>query len=119
MEPDSVTGVGPGEKVHVITRRLFDGDVRRHFAGECTKVAGNTMRVEGYAFVFDATKNAYERRPDKRTCVFSLSDGNLIITVLPSEVEIESLQYVVVNNRLLVTDGKSLSLDINEFGVRS
>ena len=29
-----------GEKVHIVTRRMFDGDLRRHFAGEVKAVAG-------------------------------------------------------------------------------
>ena len=118
MLEDSASAVSPGEKVHVITRRLFEGDVRRHFVGECTKVTENAIRVEGYAFIFDSAKNVYERRPEKRTRVFSLSDGDLIITVLPPDVSVDSVKYGRAKDRLVITDGKTVLLDINEFGVR-
>lgn len=115
---DSASAVSPGERVHVVTRPLFEGDVRRHFVGECTKVTENTIRVEGYAFIYDTAKNGYERRPEKRTRVFSLSDGNLIITVLAGDVAVDSLKYARANERLVLTDGKSILLDINEFGAK-
>lgn len=116
MLDESLSAVSAGEKVHVITRRLFDGDLQRHFVGECTKVTDNAIRVEGYAFIYDPTKSGYERRPEKRTRVFSLSDGNLIIVILPPDVAIDSLKYARANDRLVLTDGKSILLDINEFG---
>ena len=42
-----------GEKVFVITRRLFDEDLRRHFVGEVQEITNVAMRVQGYSFVFD------------------------------------------------------------------
>lgn len=118
MLDDSASAVSPGERVHVITRRLFEGDLRRHFVGECTKVTENAIRLEGYAFIYDSEKNVYERRPEKRTRIFSLSDGNLIITVLSADTALDTLKYARAKDRLVLTDGKSILLDINEFGAK-
>jgi hypothetical protein len=105
-----------GEKVHVIARRFFEGDLRRHFVGE-VKVATDTIaRIEGYVFVFDTRKNEYIRKPAMRERIVSLVDSNNIVNIIPQSVNIEELSYQTsVDNRTVVTDGKSFSLDINEF----
>ena len=51
------------EKLHIVTRRLYADDVRRHFVGEITKASADLCEVQGFAFVFNATMNRYERRP--------------------------------------------------------
>ena len=43
--------IATGEKVYVITRRTFEGDLRRQFVGEVQAVTDFAMRVQGYAFV--------------------------------------------------------------------
>lgn len=108
-----------GEKVHIITRRLFEEDLRRHFVGECTVVADNHARIVGYAFVFDPSRNEYLKRPERRTRLFPLADAGLIITVLPAEVDIEHVKYVMSNGRLVLSDGGNYELDINEFGFKN
>ncbi|MBU2549116.1 MAG: hypothetical protein KKB20_11920 [Proteobacteria bacterium] len=43
----------PNEKIHVIFRRLFSEDVRRHFAGQVIFVTDQAARVQGFVFIFD------------------------------------------------------------------
>ena len=107
-----------GEKIHIITRRLFGDDLRRHFLGECTQVTADYARVEGYAFVFDASRNEYQKRPERRRRVFSLVGAGLIITVLPTELDLERVRYEMRKGRLVLTDGGAFELDINEFGAK-
>ena len=107
-----------GEKLHVIQRRLFDADTRRHFVGEVLAVDGPAARVEGYAFVFDTLRGGFERKPELRVRLVPLNDARLIITVLPRETEVEQCRYAVEGGRLVLTDGKQLKLDVNEFGAR-
>ena len=54
--------------------------------------------------------------PTLRTRLFSLSDAGHIINVIPREVDLNSLHYRGVEGRLAITDGRSFSLEINEFG---
>jgi hypothetical protein len=108
-----------GDKVHIITRRLFPDDIRRHFAGEVLEASGDQVRVEGYVFVYNQATNEYERRPDKRIRIFSLSGAGVIVIVLPKTVDLDALHYVFVNQRLKCTDGKEFSMDINEFGANA
>ena len=111
--------ISVGEKLHVITRRLFEGDLRRHFAGVVTAVEGNIVRLEGYVFIFDTRANAWDRRHEKRTRIVGVGDSGHIIKVIPPEVEIDALVYQLDASRhLVVTDGKKFALDINEFGAQ-
>ena len=105
-----------GDKVHVITRRLFEGDLRWHFAGEVTAVAGVLQEISGYSFVFNKGANEYRRRPELRTRIFSLGQADFIVNKIPGDVALESLAYRIVDGRLVITDGKAFALDINEFG---
>lgn len=105
-----------GDKIHVISRRLFEGDLRRHLAGEVQQVSDNGAIVEGYTFIWAPGRNEWKRRPEKRTQLISLRDAGNIITLFPAETDIERIQYVMSpENRLVITDGKKFTLDINEF----
>ena len=112
--PDHVLAVG--DKLHIMTRRLFADDVHPHFVGEISAVSGPLFRIQGYVFVFDSSSNSYLKHPTVRTRLFSLSDAGHIVNVIPREVDLDSLTYRVVNKRLEVTDGERYSLEINEFG---
>jgi hypothetical protein len=104
-----------GEKIHIITRRLFDGDLRRHFAGTVmSDVQQGLLRIEGYAFIFNANTNQYEKRTGLRTRIFSLVDGRHIVNVLPAAVDIEKVHYAKTEaGHLVITDGGTFELEIN------
>ncbi len=105
----------PGEKIHVLHR--FDKEMRRHFVGEVEAAQNNLARATGYVFVVDdPATHTFVRRPDKRTKVIALSDGELIINVLPPGVQLEDVRYEVHEHRLYVTDGKTWKMDVKEFG---
>jgi len=104
-----------GEKVHIIERRYFVEDLRRHFIGEVTRCIGNTIRVKGKTWVFDSIKGQFAQKPDKRDRVIQLGD-RLTINVLPPEVNVDELKYAMTPQRgLVITDGKKFKLDITEF----
>jgi len=111
---DSVLAVG--DKLHIMTRRLFADDVHPHFVGEVSAVAGPLFRAEGFSFVFDSGTNSYVKHPEARTRLFSLSDASHIINVIPQEVDLDSLQYRIVAGSLAIIDSRGFSLEINEFG---
>jgi hypothetical protein len=105
-----------GDKLHIMTRRLFADDVHPHFVGEITAVDGPLFKAHGYAFVFDSGTNSYLKHPQLRTRLFSLTDAGHIVNVIPRDVDLSALQYRVIQRRLTVTDGLGFSLEINEFG---
>jgi hypothetical protein len=108
--------LGLGEKIHVVTRRAFPEDVRRHFVGAVRAVSEGVAKVEGYVFVLRGATNEYERRPEKRVRVVSLSDAANIINVLPESLDLENLKYTFSSGRLLMTDGAGYELELTEFG---
>lgn len=106
----------PGEKVHVILRRRFDRDVRRHFAGEVEVYETGLARATGHVFVIDdLSKHLFVKRPDKRTKIFPLTDGELIVNVIPPSVRIDDIRYELQEKSLVVTDG-NWKMDVKEFG---
>ncbi len=109
----------PGEKLHVMTRRQFETDLRRHFAGMVTSVSDHLVRAEGYVYVFNPAACEYRKRADLRTRIISLTDAGNIIYVLPPETAVDELEYRIIDGRLTVTDGTHVFLDINEFGINS
>ena len=106
-----------GDKLHIITRRLFENDIRRHFAGEVTGISRELQEVSGFSFVFNRGTNEYKRRPDLRTRIFSLGQAGFIVNKIPREVALESLEYRIVDKRLVITDSRDFAMDINEFGL--
>ncbi len=105
-----------GDKVHVIERRQFDSDVRRHFFGVVERVEAAAMRIRGYVFVYDPGSSSYVRGNTVRTRVIALGSAGFVINVAPKETEVEDVRYQEQNGRLTVSDGASFVLDINEFG---
>jgi hypothetical protein len=108
--------LGVGEKVHVVTRRAFPEDVRRHFVGSVQAISEDAAKLEGYAFVLRGATNEYERRPEKRVRVVSLSDAANIVNVLPESVDLDGLTYTFSSGKLLMTDGAGYELELTEFG---
>lgn len=76
----------PGEIVHVVERRAFEADVRRHFAGRVDVVHDAAMRATGFVYALHAGRRLYERRSPERTRVFSLVDARLVINVIPASL---------------------------------
>ena len=106
----------PGEPVHVIERRLFMGDVRRHFIGRIDACTGQAMRVRGYLFVYDSGGAKFVRKPELRTRLIPL-DNRVIINILPAAIDPEHVQYMRDSEgNLSLTDGAGFELDISEFG---
>jgi hypothetical protein len=110
--------VRPGEVIHVIERRIFSGDVRRHFIGEVEACADRTLRVKGYLFVYDSGASGFVRKQELRTRLIPL-DNRVIINVLPEGVSLEEIRYAHDSEgNLTLTDGTDFELDISEFSTK-
>lgn len=108
-----------GEKVHIVTRRLFEGDLRRHFAGIVEEVSEPLIRVSGHVFVFDEGANEFVRRDEERHRLFSTADSGHIINILPETTDMTKLRYEINRQgQRILTDGGSFSLNISEFSAR-
>lgn len=108
----------PGEVLHIIERRLFPGDVRRHFIGRIEATSARALRVSGFLFVYDSSASAFLRKPELRTRIIAL-DNRVIINVLPQGVELEQVRYAHDSEgNLTLIDGSDFELDIGEFSAR-
>ena len=103
-----------GDKIHVITRRQFEQEARRHFVGTIEKASDAVARVSGYVFVWSNTLNQFERRPERRTRIVALGDAGNVVNLLPAAVDIEKVRYELSpEKRLVLTDGSGFALDLN------
>src|SRR5262245_46112454 len=105
----------PGEKIHVIHRRYFEKESRRHFVGVVEAYEGGVARATGYVFTVDRAEYAFIRRPDKRTRIISLLGGDVLVNVIPPSVDLEKITYKQEKKSVRVTDGSDWHLDLSEF----
>ena len=95
-----------GEKVHVIERRRFEGDARRHFVGEVEAVTDVAVRVVGYTFVGNPMTANFDRREPTRTRIIPLGSAGVILNVIPQDVDVHAVHYELASgNRLMVRAG--------------
>ncbi len=69
-----------GDKLHVMTRRLFEADIRRHFVGEVLAHDNCLTLLKGYTFILNLATNEYRRLPEIRTRLFSLAMPAILST---------------------------------------
>jgi hypothetical protein len=110
-----MTSLEKDELVHIVERRFFADDVRRHFVGRVVSYDGDILRVVGYVWIFQNRTGKFVRRREKRERVFVLAD-NLIINVLPKGLTADAIVYATDNDRrMYITDTKGFALDLSEF----
>jgi hypothetical protein len=102
--------------VHVASRRQFAADLHSHFAGEVTNVEAPLFRMVGFLFVYDPASNTYFKHPELRTRLFSIDDASRDITILPRKVEMKTLQFEMVEGRLMLMDGKGFAMELEQLG---
>jgi hypothetical protein len=103
-----------GEKVHIIHRKSFDGDTRRHFVGTVEVCDGNLAKVKGYLFAMDKKSNRFVKHDPERTRIIALTSGMLIINILPPQVDIEKITYKQSSvDHIAVSDGSDWHLDLS------
>lgn len=105
-----------GEKVHVIERRAWDGDARRHFVGEVDAVDDVAIRVTGYTFVCNPMTGNFDRREPERTRIIPLVSSGVVVYVIPRELDVHAVRYEwAAGNRLVVRAGRWEAF-LDEFG---
>jgi hypothetical protein len=102
-----------GENIHVIHRKLYEGDIHRHFVGVVQACEGALVRVKGNLFAMDAKTNQFMKRDSPRTRIISLDSGEVIVNVLPEQVDIDQISYKPrPGGGFQVTDGSAWHFDI-------
>lgn len=97
--------------VHVVIRRTFEGDLRRHFIGEIIDCSGAIAKLRGNTILFDRGKNQFIKKPEIRTTIMNLAESGYIVNFIPKNVLLDSLQYAFSkDHKLFLTDWQILSL---------
>ena len=55
------------ELIHIMIRRIIESDLRRHFLGIVKEQTPISIRVEGFVYIFDSSKNSYIKKIEKRS----------------------------------------------------
>lgn len=106
-----------GDKVHVLVRRNFDGDVRRHLIGMVERSSEHAILVQGRKAVYDNSSANYDILSEINSQVVSLVDSGVIITHIPEHVKLDELYYQYNPGMTVITDGKEWTLRITEVGL--
>lgn len=106
--------LSPGDKLIVVHRRLFETDSPRYFLGVVSDYENGVFKMEGWTFLNDlATKKVF-RKPGKRTKIYSVASGTVLIYQLPGEVEVEKVEISGRSGGLVATDSSHFELDLSE-----
>ncbi len=108
-----------GDKVHILIRRKFEKDIRRHLIGTVIGATDSVILVHGKKAVYNGPKANFSILPDYVSQIVSLIDSGNIVSLLPNEIDMDSLSYEAEPGRTMLTDGKGFKLRINETGIIS
>lgn len=103
-----------GEKILIAHRRLYETDIERYFLGVVDAYDQGVARVTGYTWQHDVIHGRLVRKEDKRCKILSLTSGGLFCYVLAAHLDIETLHIEQHKQRLLLTDGNTVALDISD-----
>ncbi|HEY2664233.1 MAG TPA: hypothetical protein VGI47_07830 [Candidatus Binataceae bacterium] len=104
-----------GDRIVVIDRKLFRDDNTRLFIGVVEHYENGIARVSGFGYHISPYEVAgTERRAEERTRLIPVSWWD-VVYVLPKEIEIGELQLRRSPKSLVLTDGKSLMMDLSDW----
>jgi hypothetical protein len=102
------------DKLLVVHRSMFDGDLPRHFVGEVVAYADGLAKAWGFAFVRNAMSGEFVRVPDPRVRMVALGSPSLLVYELPRTVAVQSLRVASDESRLLLTDDAGFVMSLIE-----
>ena len=107
--------LNPGEKVHVIHRRIYEKDHHRHFIGVVEAYDLGVARITGHVYTVDSVKFSFVKRPELRTRLVSVVSGDVLINIIPPAVNLDKITYKQERKAVRVTDGSDWHLDLSEY----
>jgi hypothetical protein len=108
-----------GDRIAVIDRKLFRDDNTRLFVGVVEDYENGVARASGFGYHINPYEVAgTERRAEERTRLVAVSSWD-VVYVLPKEIDIGDLQVRRSPKSLVLTDGKSLMMDLSEWLYRA
>lgn len=110
--------IQPGEKIHVVFRTTFEGEIKRHFVGTVELCEGILIRAIGYQYSEDIKLGRvvnFVKREDLRIRIIPMDSEFIILNILPPLVDLNNIQYKFDNaGTIRVTDGSDWHLDLSQ-----
>ena len=104
-----------GNRVLIVHRRLYDNDLPRFFVGIVDGYEAGICKATGYSWVKDTFASRLIGKREKRSKIFSLSSGTLLVYQLPDHLQLEKLSFEVdPQRRLWLGDGLDFKMDLSE-----
>ena len=104
-----------GDVLLVAHRRLFPEDQPRFFTGITDSCEGGVVMASGHSWVRSPFSGDYECSRDRRTKVFSLTAGSLIVYRLPADCSFAGFELVQSGDHgLVLRDGAGFEMELTE-----
>ena len=103
-----------GDKLLISHRRLFERDELGYFAGEVVAYDGGVAKLNGWTYVKDFGTGKVLRKSDRRTKLYALGSGTILVYQLPTATTLETLEFVVDGMRAVLTNGGEVQMDVPE-----
>ena len=106
-----------GSKVLVSHRRLFDGDQPRIFVGEVEGYEQGVVKVGGYTWGRDRALCRLTRKGDRRSKIFSIASGTLLVYELERELDVDELTIESEGLQVWLMAGDRRVMDLSDHSV--
>src|SRR4051794_14286708 len=95
------------EKILIAHRRLYESDEPRFFIGEVEAYDSGLAKVRGHSWHWPSMADVPLRKEEIRTKLFSLGSGTLFAYLLPSWIDLSSVQFQREGCGMLTLKGDS------------
>lgn len=112
-----MAAINTNDRLLIIGRKLFRDDVTNLFVGVVEDYQDSVVRVRGHAYHINPYEMGTEKRAEERVRLTSLGAGD-IFYVLPRELDIARVEVKRSPRSLILTDGKSLTMDLTDCLIR-
>ncbi len=104
----------PGSKVLVVHRRLFENDGSRFFFGVVDAYEQAIAKVTGYSWTLNQIDGTFLSNQEKRTKIFALSSGTLIVYELPRSIDISKMKLEYTTDGSIFLKGPDFQMNLTE-----
>ena len=103
-----------GDKVLIVHRRLYETDRARFFAGAVEEYDHGVARVTGYTFVRETLDGQFIRKEERRTKIFSIASGTLIVYQIRDAFVVDESRIEVRESKMVLSDGRGFEMNLSE-----
>lgn len=108
--------IGPGDKLLITHRRLYETDQPRFFVGVVDAYESGVVRLSGYSWAREPLRGELRRKDDLRTKIIGIASPALICYQLPRAVELTRLElkHGAQTHQIVLTDNAGFCMDLTD-----